>query len=123
MYDTNEMTALLPLQYSLEKHFLHQLALAKFGSAPDPTEVTLQRFPYPAFYPEDFNTSFSRLIFHFGIGFFVPFASVVARATTEKCSGMRVHLLLLCAFISSSSELMIRKEPKTEEQDKDSVYG
>ncbi|XP_075749205.1 phospholipid-transporting ATPase ABCA3 [Rhipicephalus microplus] len=90
VYSTSEMNALLPLQYSLEHHMLHQISVALFGEATAaPPQLQLQRFPYPAFYPEGFNSTYSRIVFHFGVGFLLPFASVVAKITDEKCSGMR----------------------------------
>ncbi|KAL1475491.1 hypothetical protein MTO96_019608 [Rhipicephalus appendiculatus] len=61
----------------------------------------LQRFPYPAFYPEGFSSTYSRMVFHFGVGFLLPFASVVAKITDEKCSGMRELL-----SIAGTSELV-----------------
>lgn len=98
VYASAEMFALLPLQYSVERHLLEQIAANRFGDASAADEqgqqVQLQRFPYPAYYSEDFNTTYSRLVFHFGVGFLLPFASVVAKITDEKCSGMRVRPVL-----------------------------
>ncbi|XP_075550213.1 phospholipid-transporting ATPase ABCA3-like [Dermacentor variabilis] len=99
---TGEMNALLPLQYSLEHHMLHQILMAMFGEATaEPDKLQLQRFPYPAYFHEGFNSTYSRLVFHFGIGFLLPFASVVAKITAEKCSGMRELL-----SIAGTSELV-----------------
>ncbi|KAH7985664.1 hypothetical protein HPB52_025482 [Rhipicephalus sanguineus] len=102
VYSTSEMNALLPLQYSLEHHMLHQILVALFGEATaEPVQLQLQRFPYPAYYPEGFNSTYSRMVFHFGVGFLLPFASVVAKITDEKCSGMRELL-----SIAGTSELV-----------------
>ncbi|KAK8767781.1 hypothetical protein V5799_005440 [Amblyomma americanum] len=104
VYSSAEMFALLPLQYSLERHLVQQIAANRFGhasAAGEQAQVQLQRFPYPAYYPEEFNTTYSRLVFHFGVGFLLPFASVVAKITDEKCSGMRELL-----SIAGTSELV-----------------
>ncbi|XP_072141343.1 phospholipid-transporting ATPase ABCA3-like [Dermacentor andersoni] len=98
---TGEMRSLLPLQYSLERHLLQQIWEAKFGEPPASAQLQMQRFPYPAYYPENFNTTYSRLVFRFGVGFLLPFASVVAKITDEKCSGMRELL-----SIAGTSELV-----------------
>ncbi|XP_075527790.1 phospholipid-transporting ATPase ABCA3-like [Dermacentor variabilis] len=98
---TGEMRSLLPLQYSLERHLLQQIWEAKFGERPASAQLQMQRFPYPAYYPENFNTTYSRLVFRFGVGFLLPFASVVAKITDEKCSGMRELL-----SIAGTSELV-----------------
>ncbi|KAH6929438.1 hypothetical protein HPB50_000255 [Hyalomma asiaticum] len=102
VYSSGEMNALLPLQYSLEHHMLHQILVARHGEGTaEPVQLQLQRFPYPAFYPEGFNSTYSRMVFHFGVGFLLPFASVVAKITDEKCSGMRELL-----SIAGTSELV-----------------
>ncbi|KAH7970138.1 hypothetical protein HPB49_000075 [Dermacentor silvarum] len=98
---TGEMRSLLPLQYSLERHLLHHIWVAKFGEPTASAQLQMQRFPYPAYYPENFNTTYSRLVFRFGVGFLLPFASVVAKITDEKCSGIRELL-----SISGTSELV-----------------
>ncbi|KAL1438579.1 hypothetical protein MTO96_047937 [Rhipicephalus appendiculatus] len=99
---TGEMASMLPLQYSLERQLLYHIWTAKFGQPPDEMpQLPLQRFPYPPYYPENFNTTYSRLVFRFGVGFLLPFASVVAKITDEKCSGIRELLR-----ISGTSELV-----------------
>ncbi|XP_064477189.1 phospholipid-transporting ATPase ABCA1-like [Ornithodoros turicata] len=84
-----ETTALLPVLYSLEKNFLQVVAAARNINVNAMNDIQLQRFPYPRYYTEEFDRSYTTLVFRFGTAFLVPFTKIVARITGEKCSGMR----------------------------------
>ncbi|KAH7936147.1 hypothetical protein HPB52_018854 [Rhipicephalus sanguineus] len=59
-------------------------AISMYGVGKGELELRLGGpVPTQAYYPDNFNTTYSR------VGFLLPFASVVAKITDEKCSGIR----------------------------------
>ncbi|XP_064474682.1 phospholipid-transporting ATPase ABCA3-like isoform X2 [Ornithodoros turicata] len=83
----NETTHLLPVQYAVESAYLKLVAKANGQKLEH--NVSLQRFPYPSVYPEQYKVAFVRTVIRFGISFLLPFCMLVVELAREKASGQR----------------------------------
>ncbi|KAK8788535.1 hypothetical protein V5799_021690 [Amblyomma americanum] len=82
-----ETNYLLPIQYAVDTAYLEAIITASWQCCF--AQVELQRFPYPSLYPEDFGTTYARVVIRFAIAFWLPFTLFVVQIVDERVSGMR----------------------------------
>ncbi|KAH6922297.1 hypothetical protein HPB50_012324 [Hyalomma asiaticum] len=89
-----EMNVLLPVMGALHHRHL-ELQAKRFGYEYPLEEVTLARFPYPAYFEYKDTKNYALVLTRFCIGMLVPFSLFVALLVEEKASGMKeMHRLM-----------------------------